>query len=122
MSDLGYTPRSSSGIQTSGIWHSLNRFVLTLIVLAALIPIGYSFLPEVNKRKEQDLRIEELKAAVESQRLNLLRHQREENLLKHDREYVSLIARDRLDLMKEGETIFRLTQPPTVPAQMRLTR
>jgi cell division protein FtsB len=33
------------------------------------------------------------------------------NLLKTDAGYLETIARDRLDLMKEGETIFRLEQP-----------
>jgi cell division protein FtsB len=41
-----------------------------------------------------------------------MRHQREESLLKHDPEYVGMIARDRLDLMQEGETIYRIGAPP----------
>ena len=98
-----------------GIWHSLNRFVFTLIVLSAAVPIAYSFLPEVQKRKEQDARLEELTAAVEKQRMILARHQREEHLLKHDPEYVGMVARDRLDLMKVGESIFRID--PVKPAQ-----
>jgi cell division protein FtsB len=34
------------------------------------------------------------------------------NLLKTDSTYLETLARDRLDLMKEGETIFRLEQLP----------
>jgi cell division protein FtsB len=42
----------------------------------------------------------------------LLAHQtREINLLKTDSTYLETVARDRLDLMKEGETIFRLESP-----------
>jgi cell division protein FtsB len=33
--------------------------------------------------------------------------EQEIHLLETDREYLEMIARDRLDLMKEGETIFR---------------
>ena len=33
------------------------------------------------------------------------------NLLKTDPGYLETIARDRLDLMKEGETVFRIEQP-----------
>jgi cell division protein FtsB len=117
VSDQAYPSRSGSGI-----WHSLNRFILTLIVLAGAVPIGYSFLPEVHKREEQETRIEQLKLEIEKQRMSLVRHQREETLLKHDPEYVGLIARDRLDLMKEGETIFRMTPTSPAPAQMRSTR
>jgi cell division protein FtsB len=45
---------------------------------------------------------------VEKSKETLNRNLREETLLKLDPEYVGLIARDRLDLMKEGETIYRL--------------
>ena len=40
----------------------------------------------------------------------LARQTREVNLLKTDPTYLETMARDRLDLMKEGETIFRLEQ------------
>jgi cell division protein FtsB len=42
----------------------------------------------------------------------LARQTREVNLLKTDPTYLETMARDRLDLMKEGETIFRLEQLP----------
>ncbi len=65
-------------------------------------------LPEISKRKEQQARVDELKLEVEKSKETLNRNLREETLLKLDPEYVGLIARDRLDLMKEGETIYRL--------------
>ena len=71
----------------------------------------YRMLPEISKRKEQQARVEELTALVEKDKAILSRNEREENLLKHDPEYVGLIARDRLDLMREGETIYRLDGP-----------
>src|SRR6476660_8163834 len=40
---------------------------------------------------------------------NLRKHrEREVYLLENDKEYIETIARDKLDMMKEGETIFRL--------------
>ncbi|MDQ3621577.1 MAG: septum formation initiator family protein [Verrucomicrobiota bacterium] len=84
------------------------------------MPIGFSFLPEVKKRKEHETRIEELKTEIENQRMLLARHRREEFLLNNDPEYVGLIARDRLDLMKEGETIYRLDPPKMDPSRFRL--
>ncbi|MEA3209331.1 MAG: hypothetical protein QOE70_2388 [Chthoniobacter sp.] len=104
-SDLQFS--SPSG----GIWHSLNRLLFTLIVLTLLVTIAYRMMPEIGKRRDQQTRVDELKAQVEKEKLNLGRSTREENLLKHDPEYVGLIARDRLDLMKEGETIYRLDSP-----------
>jgi cell division protein FtsB len=91
-----------------GIWHSLNKLVLVLIVLCTSVPIAYSFLPEVSKRKEQRQRIETLKADLEQLNAQKLRYEREEMLLRRDPEYAGLIARDKLDLMKDGEMIYRL--------------
>ena len=91
-----------------GIWHSLNRFLLTLIVLSATIPIGYSFLPEVKKRKEAEMRNDELRTRIEDKRMELAHLELQEKLLKTDPEYVGTIARDHLDLMDKGETIYRL--------------
>lgn len=114
--------RGSTASISTGIWHSLNRFVVTLIILAAAVPIAYSFLPEVKKRKEQEARIEQLKKEIDAQRMRLARHEREENLLRRDPEYVGIIARDRLDLMKEGETIYRLDPPKPSAAAMKRNR
>ena len=110
-----FQQQSSGG----GIWQSLNRFLLTLIVLSVLTAVGYRSLPELSKQREQDARSAQLQAEIEKERQLLARNTREEFLLKHDREYVSLVARDRLDLMKEGETIYRLEMKPD-KSKMRL--
>ena len=94
-----------------GIWPSLNKFLLALILFTVTIPIAYSFMPEVKKRRDASARIEELTAQVDDARMQLARLQREESLLRNDREYIATIARDRLDLMKEGENIYRLEAP-----------
>jgi cell division protein FtsB len=93
---------------TEGIWPSLNKLVLVLILLCASVPVAYSFLPEVSKRKEQRQRIEALKIDLEHQKMQLARFEREETLLRRDPEFAGLVARDKLDLMKDGETIYRL--------------
>ncbi len=110
----------SSSPSTGGIWDSLNRFVFTLIVLIVLAAIGYRFLPESSHRREQETRVEELKAQIEKEEQVLARATREADLLARDPEYVALLARDRLDLIKEGEKVYRLDQPkPAAPAKSR---
>jgi cell division protein FtsB len=104
---------------SEGIWHSLNKIVLVLIALCTSIPIAYSFLPEVSKRKEMSQRIETLKVELERQKMQFVRFEREEMLLRRDPEYAGLIARDKLDLMKEGETIYRLDAARLDPARFR---
>ena len=64
--------------------------------------------PAVHETHTEPLWIDNLQQLVNEQQ-NLLAHQtREINLLKTDSTYLETVARDRLDLMKEGETIFRL--------------
>ncbi len=79
-----------------------------MIVLTILTTIGYRMMPEIGKRREQDSRAEELQALVSREKQTLASNLRIENLLKHDPEYVGLIARDRLDLADPKETIYRL--------------
>ncbi len=103
-----------------GIWYFLNRLLFVLIVLTVGAIAAYHFLPEVSKRRDQEARVEQLKLDVEKQRQLLVRNTRAEELLKHDPEYVGLIARDRLDLMKEGETVYRFDPPKPDKSSMRL--
>jgi cell division protein FtsB len=94
-----------------GIWYSLSKFIVLLTVVTAAVPVAFSFMPEVNNRKEQLAKLEELRAAVEHETMLNARYEREENLLKHDPDFAAVYARDRLDLMKDGEMIFRLDSP-----------
>jgi len=105
-----------------GIWHSLNRFLFTFIVLTVAVVVLFHFLPEVAARREQEARLNKLKADVEREHQLLTRNLREEELLKRDPEYIGIIARDRLDLMKDGEIIYRIEPPKPDKSKMRLNR
>lgn len=93
------------------IWHTLNRLVLVLIVFGVITAILCAFFPTLRERSKQAERVEALKDEIAQQKLVLNRRMREVKLLRKDPSYVEVIARDRLDLMKEGETIFRLDIP-----------
>jgi cell division protein FtsB len=93
------------------VWQRLNRVLRTLLAVAICLVIISLFLPPYKKLKQSRAEIEKLQAAVSEQKLVLNRQNREVNLLKTDPTYLETIARDRLDLMKEGETIFRFEQP-----------
>jgi cell division protein FtsB len=90
------------------IWQRLNRILRVLLFLASWLVIVSLFLPPYNKLKQSRSDIERLQALVDDQKALLARQTREVNLLTTDTTYLETIARDRLDLMKEGETIFRL--------------
>ena len=94
------------------VWQRLNSILRILLVVALVLVIVSLFLPQSKKLTQSRSEIERLQGLVNEQKTLLARQTREVNLLKTDPTYLETLARDRLDLMKEGETIFRLEQPP----------
>jgi cell division protein FtsB len=96
------------------VWQRLNRILRVLLVLAIWLVIVSLFVPPYKKLMQSRAEIDDLQQQVSEQQ-NLLGGQtREINLLNTDVTYLETIARDRLDLMKESETIFRLEAARTV--------
>jgi len=104
-----------------GVWTSLNRVLLTLIVVTTLGVIVFRFLPETQRRQEGGARIAQLSEQVEKLKQKVQRAKREAELLLRDPEYIALLGRDRLDLLAEGEKVYRLVPdaplPPVAPAK-----
>jgi cell division protein FtsB len=90
------------------VWQRLNRVLRVLLVLAVWLVIVSLFVPPYKKLMQSRAEIDNLQQRVDEQQNVLSRQTREINLLKTDPIYLETIARDRLDLMKEDETIFRL--------------
>ena len=89
------------------VWVSPNRALASAIVLLVVSTLAIRYLPETSKRNEIQSDIQILEAKVSEKRALLRRHEREERLLRTNPEYLSMVAREKLDLMQEGETIFR---------------
>ena len=98
------------------VWHSLNRLLVTLIAFTVITLIACAFVPELKNAQEQDDRVDALQGDIQKERDLLAEHTRQVELLKSDPTYIETIARDRLDMMKAGETIYRIDPAPT-PAQ-----
>jgi len=94
------------------VWQRLNSILRVLLLVAVVLVIVSLFLPPYKKLTQSRTEIENLQSQVNDQKILLARQTREVNLLKTDPTYLETMARDRLDLMKEGETIFRLEPPP----------
>ncbi len=90
------------------VWQRLNRILLVLLFLAIWLGVISLFLPPYKKLKQDRAGIDNLQAQVNEQKTLLARQTREVKLLTSDATYLETIARDKLDLMKEGEVIFRL--------------
>jgi cell division protein FtsB len=85
------------------------RVMWSLIAAVVLLLAGFTFYPEWTRLSDmkkdlasQKAKLEELKKATEGRELEV-------QLLQNDPHYLEMIARERLDMMKEGETIFRLS-------------
>ncbi len=96
------------------VWQRLNSILRMLLAAAVVLVIVSLFLPLYKKRAQSQSEIDNLQSQVNEQKTLLAHQTREVNLLKTDSIYLETIARDRLDLMKEGETIFRLEPPPAL--------
>ena len=92
----------------ASVWQRWNRVLVILLLLAVWLVIVSLFVPPYKKLKIGHADIDKLQAQRDEQQMLLSRQTREVNLLKTDPAYLETIARDRLDLMKEGETIFRV--------------
>ena len=103
------------------VWQRLNRVLRFLLVIAGTLVIVSVFVPPSKKLKQGRIEIDNLQAQVNEQKMLLARQTRGVNLLKTDATYLETIARDRLDLMKEGETIFRL-EPARAPKSKNSVR
>ncbi len=90
------------------VWQRLNRVLRVLLLVAGALVIVSVFVPPYKKLAQGGVEIDNLQTQVNDQKILLARQTREVNLLKTDATYLETIARDRLDLMKDGETIFRL--------------
>lgn len=85
----------------------LNRLILGLIILLFVFGLLACFYPAMKARSEQSAALAKIHADVEAAQILNQKHVREVARLRNDPEYLGLIARDKLELMREGETIFR---------------
>jgi cell division protein FtsB len=93
----------------------LNRFLILLIVCGTIALALMTFYPEWKKLSRMRHALQQKHQDLEQLQDQASHRERELYLLQHDKEYLELIARDRLDLMKPNETIFRLGPSRNAP-------
>jgi cell division protein FtsB len=84
------------------------RVVLALIIVCAIMIAGFTFYPVWTRLADMKLDLARQTAQLEELKKSTAERELQVHLLQTDKEYLEMIARDRLDLMKDGETIFRL--------------
>jgi cell division protein FtsB len=90
----------------------LTRIFYLLVLVATFILLICWFLPLVKERQRQQHALQTLKQQVEQERATFNKQSKRLTLLQNDPAYTELLARDKLDLMKPGETIFRMESGP----------
>jgi cell division protein FtsB len=90
------------------IWQRMNHILRVLLFIACWFLVISFFLPPYKKLNQSRAEIEQLQAQLADEKALLARQMKKVTLLKSDPTYLETIARDKLDVMKEGETIFRL--------------
>ena len=98
------------------VWSAGIRLVSIFIVLGALAFLLVAFYPEWTRKKDLATQLASEKSTLSGEELVRKQRSREVDLLKNDTEYVEAIARDKIGVMKEGETIYRLDSPNPTPA------
>jgi cell division protein FtsB len=90
------------------IWSKLNLLFGSMIAVVVGVTILYQSMPVSDEKKSQEEYISKLAAEIEVADMQNKRLTRVVDALQRDPEYVGIIARDRLGLMRDGETILRL--------------
>ena len=93
------------------IWQQMNAILRVLLLIAVWLLIISFFLPPYKQLQRDRAAYDQLNNQLRDEKTTLARLTRQVTLLKNDPTYLETIARDSLEMMKEGETIFRLEPP-----------
>jgi len=84
-----------------------TRVVWGLIGAAIIITLALNFYPAWTRLTGMRSDLAKQKERLAALKKETQDHEREVGLLQSDPQYLEIIARDKLDLMKDGEKIFR---------------
>lgn len=90
------------------MWRRLSRGMEVVIYLLLLLAVVKLFGPEWDRQDELQSEQNRLVAIRDGKNERAMRLRQEHRLLKTDKEYLETVARDRLDLQREGEYIIRI--------------
>jgi cell division protein FtsB len=100
-------------------WHKANRMMSGFILLGIILFVLASFYPEWMRYNSLASELGEKRAILQAQELDRDQREREVHLLQTDPEYVEIIARDKIGVMKADEHVFRLDAPAASESSVR---
>ena len=90
------------------IWQVLSRVMEVVIYALLILAVGRLFVPEFDRQRELQAEIDRLAIIQSEKESQVPRLRQEHRLLKTDKEYLETVARDRLNMQKEGEYIIMI--------------
>ena len=100
-----------------GIWSWLAQAVVALVAVAALLLIGVTYLPLIQKNEQMRRRIDVLDAELEKQRQTAKELQAEFDALRNDPKTIERLAREKLGYARADETVIHFEPPTNHPAR-----
>ncbi len=100
-----------------GIWSKLTQAVIALVVVAILILIGLTYLPEIQKNERFRQEIQRLDSELQKQEAISKQLRADIDALRDDPATVARLAREKLRYAKTDETVILFeTNAATIPA------
>ena len=96
----------------NGIWSTLTKVVIGLIVLAVLLLIGMCYLPLIQENTRYRAKILKLDQQLQTEQKKSEQLQAQIDALQNDPKTVERLAREKLGYAKPGETVIRF-EPAT---------
>ena len=99
---------TAAAVPRPSLWKRLARLMEVVIYALLVLAVVKLFGPELERREElvaEKQRLEGIRDEKESQAVRL---RQEHRLLKTDKDYLETVARDRLNLQREGEHVVRI--------------
>jgi len=94
---------------TTTIWQAISRCLLWAVSIVCVC-IGLAlFKPQMNRRAKMDAELAAMRQEKDEARLAWQSARARLDWLKSDPAYLEMFARDRLDLAREGETVFQFS-------------
>src|SRR5271170_5696803 len=104
---------------TLALWARLQSLGFFVFVAVVGFGVALLFMPLLHQRHAMQLDIAQLDHAIEQQEALENKQQTEVEALKTDPSYVERTARNKLNLSRPNEMIFRFEPTPQIPSPQR---
>jgi len=92
----------------SNIWKRLSRVMEVVIYALLVLAVIKLFGPKMDRQEELKVEKQRIVHIRDEREQKVVRLRQEHRLLKTDKAYLETVARDRLNLQREGEFIIRI--------------